>query len=165
MKQIMIAILILFLWPSLIFSDVLPPDSHFVDRHVLITNLNEFPELRLIGYVTGPMIERYEVSSVKENVPLSKGYKFNEFKLFAITTAILNSAGGLENIDFEEIAKILAPAEIIDPDGTYVTNDNPLESEYYYYNITEVIETTLTLKLLQRVLKYNDGTPDRIITY
>lgn len=165
MKKILLLLLLLVLWPSTLFSDVIPENSHYVDRGVYITNISVFPDIVLIGCITGPVVENYEVYLVKENVPLDKGYKFNHLALFALKKSMLEDAGGFEHINFEEIAEKLPPAEIIDPGGQYVTNDNPLESEYYYYSIQGVSETTLTLKLDKRVLTYNNGHSDRIITY
>jgi hypothetical protein len=165
MKKILLSLLLLVLWPSTLFSDVIPEDSHYVDRYVYITNISAFSDIVLIGYITGPVVENYEVYLVKENEPLDKGYKFNYLGLFALKKSVLDRAGNLENMNFKEIAEKLPPAKIIDPGGQYVTNDNPLESEYYYYSIQGVTETALTLKLDKRVLTYNNGSSDRIITY
>ena len=165
MKKIVLLLLLLVLWTSTLFSDDIPENSHYVARYVYITNISAFPDIVLISYITGPVVEMYEVYSVKENEPLDKGYKFNHLGLFALKKSLLDKAGGLKNMNFKEIAEKLPPAEIIDPGGQYVTNDNPLKSEYYYYSIQSVTETALTLKLDKRVLTYNNGSSDRIITY
>jgi hypothetical protein len=88
----------------------------------------------------------------------------NRLALLALRKSVLEEAGGIDHINFEEIAEQLPPAEIIDPGGKYVPNDDPLESDYYYYSIQRVTETALILKLDKRVLKYADRS-DRIITY
>ncbi len=165
MKYWSLALLMIVLYPAAILSDVLPEDSHVVDRQVIITNLHEVPDMWLIGYITGPNLDGYELDIVKKNVPLSKGYKFNDYALFALTRDLLVQAGGVDHIDFEAIAKILKPAEIIDPGDTYVSDENPLEAEFFYYQVTVLSQTRMVLELVQRVQKYNDGSPDRVISY
>jgi len=164
MKKVMLLVFLFVLWSSTLFSDVIPENSHYVDRYVYITNISAFSDIVMIGYITGPGFEKYGVYIVEEHEPLHKGYKFNHLALLALKKSVLEGAGGIENMNFEEIAKKFPPAEIIDPGGKYVTNDNPLESERYYYSIQSVTETALTLKLDKRVLTYNSSS-DRIITY
>jgi len=165
MKKILLSLLLFVLWPSTLFSDVIPENSHYVDRYVYITNISAFSDIVLIGYITGPAFEKYDVYIVEERESLHKGYKFNRLALFALKKSVLERAGGIEHINFTELTEKFPPADIIQPGGEYVTNANPLESEYYYYSIQAVTETALTLKLDKRVLTYNDGSSDRIITY
>ena len=89
MKKILLSLLLLVLWPSTLFSDVIPEDSHYVDRYVYITNISHFPDIVLISYITGPVVENYEVYRVKEDIPLDKGYKFNHLGLLALKKSVL----------------------------------------------------------------------------
>ena len=165
MKRCALILLSILLIPGYIHGDVLPEDSHGVQRQVFITNVTEFPQIQLIGYITGPMILRYQIQVIEEGVPLSKGYKFNDFKIVAINDEAIESSGGIENIAFDLLAQKMPMANIIDPFGGYVSNDNPLVAESYYYRVTEVTEKSLVLRLDRKVLRYNNGDPDRIVNY
>jgi len=166
MKRFFLTIILLILLvPVYIHGDVLPEDSHLVHRQVFITNLTEFPQIQLLGYITGPMIQNYQIQVIEEDVPLSKGYKFNDIKIVAITNEAIEDAGGIENIAFDLIAQRKPPASIIDPFGGYVANSNPLIAEEYYFQVTVVTEKSLFLRLYRTVLKYNNDSPDRIVNY
>ncbi len=80
----------------------------------------------------------------------------------AIQKSAIDNAGGLGGIDLTSLAERVTPAEIIDPGIFTVVDANPLESTEYYYRIQSVGGSTITLTLAQRILKYNDGTPDRV---
>ena len=150
---------------SPLWADVIPEGCHVVHREVSLTNLKDFPEFLLIGYITGPMIDGYELQVIEDNVPLDKGYKFNTYALFAITKSLIEEAGGVENIDFKKIADTIPPVEILDPGDQYVADENPLSEEYYYYAIVKATDDTLQVKLTRQVLKYQNGQPDKTINY
>ena len=67
-------------------ADVLPPDSHQLERCVKIENLDKFPDIVLIGYYTGPMIDKYEAYQIKNDECLTKEYKFNKLKTVPTTS-------------------------------------------------------------------------------
>jgi hypothetical protein len=63
---------------SLVSADVIPENSHPLSRCVKFINLNEFSDVVLIGYYTGPsMVDTYEAYQIQNDVCLDKGYKFN----------------------------------------------------------------------------------------
>ncbi len=161
----LICILLLAGTATLLRADIIPDGHHFVNREVSLTNLKDFPEFLLVGYITGPMIDGYEIQIIEDNVPLDKGYKFNAYKLFAILKSLAEQAGGVENIDLKKIADTTPPVEILDPGDQYVPDDNPLSEEYYYYTIIKATDETLNIKLTRQVLKYQNGQPDKTINY
>jgi hypothetical protein len=164
MKRIVLVLLLLG-WASPLVGDVIPENTHPVERNVYITNLDDFPEIMLVSYVTGPMIQGYEMTVIEQDVPLSKGYKFNQLQLFAIKKAFVDQLGGIDQIDFAKVAEQMPPADIVDPGPYFVPEDNPVATDSYYYKITEVTETVLTLQLDHRVISFNDGRADERITY
>ena len=163
--SIMFGVMLLIGIVSSSLADVIPEGYHFVHREVSITNLKDFPEFLLIGYITGPMIDGYEIQVIEDNVPLNKGYKFNTYSLFAITKSLVEQAGEIENIDFKKIAETIPPIEILDPGDQYVADENPLSEEFYYYTIIKATDETLQVKLTRQVLKYQNGQPDKTINY
>lgn len=163
--SIILSVMLLIGIVSSSLADIIPEGSHVVHREVSITNLKGFPEFLLIGYITGPMIDGYEIQVIEDNVPLNKGYKFNTYSLFAITKSLVEQAGGVENIDFKKIAESIPPIEILDPGDQYVADENPLSEEFYYYAIVKATDDTLQVKLTRQVLKYQNGQPDKTINY
>jgi len=87
-----------------VFADVIMPGTHPLDRCVKITNLDQFPDIVLIGYVTGPMIDNYEIYLIKQGECLTKGYKFNHFSVYAVPKGII-PAGGVESLAMNETKK------------------------------------------------------------
>ncbi len=150
---------------SLVSADIIPQDSHPVAGEVTITNLDRFPNFVLVGYVTGPMIETHEVYLIEENQPLTKGYKFNSLRLFAIESTALANVGGLAGIDFQAVCQEITPADVMDPYRGYVSNANPLASEHYYYEVESVSAQKLVLRPQRKVSTFNDGQADRIVEY
>jgi hypothetical protein len=167
MKQVYMLMLIVLIGCGCVaplWGDVLPDGHHSVFRDVVITNLSEYPELVLIGYITGPVIETYEAYQIEENVPLYVGYKFNQLRLFAMHRSVLDGAGGLDRIDMQKIAQVFPSIDMMSFYDT-VPDSNPLNAERYYYRITAFTDTGVTLALYQRVLSYNNGQPDNVIAY
>ena len=169
MKQrvslIIFSVLLLNGMVSSLFADDIPEGYHIVHREVSVTNLAAFPEYLLIGYITGPMIEGYNLQVIEDKVPLDKGYKFNAYVLFAIPKSLAEQAGGIENIDFKKIAGTIPPIEILDPGDQYVADENPVNEEYYFYTVVKATDDTLTLKLTRQLFKYRNGQPDKTVDY
>jgi hypothetical protein len=166
MRKILIFILpIFFIGSVILVSDIIPDNSHFVSRSIMITNINQMPGIKLISYITGSMPVESDVYIVEENEPLYKGFKWNRLQLFAIKDSLIEAAGGIENIDFKEIAKRITPADILDPYKGYVNNKNPLVKEYHYYHIQQDTESHVKLKLYKSVFEYNDGSENKVIYY
>lgn len=165
MKRILLTLLLVLVWAAPLVGDVIPENTHPVSRDVYITNLNDFPEIVLVSYVTGPMIQGYEATIIEQNTPVSKGYKFDRVQLFAVKKTIVDQLGGIDQIDFAKVAEQMSPADIVDPGTYFVPEDNPVATDSYYYKISEVTETVLTLQLDHRVISFNDGRVDERITY
>jgi hypothetical protein len=164
-SRIIIAVFVICAAAVTTWGDVLPDGHHNVFRDAAITNLNEYPELALIGYITGPTLDTaYEAYRIEENVPLYAGYKFNQLRLFAMPTSVFEEAGGLDNIDMQKVAQTFPSIEMVSFYDT-VSDSNPLKAERYYYRITAAAESGITLTLYQRVLSYNNGQADTTITY
>jgi hypothetical protein len=166
MKKILFFGLILAGFVSSIFADVIPPDSHYVTRTVVVSNCSQFPEIQLVGYITGPTISGYQVEQIKDNTALTKGYKFNTYKVYAVKTSFIQKAGGISAIDFSAIAARVAPVDIIDPGSYYIGNTKPLASDNFVYRIWGYNSNgRLIVYLAQKTLTFNDGTPAQVTNY
>lgn len=142
------------LFSSTVSADIIPPNSHPLDRCVKIVNLNEFPNVVLISYVTGPMVQGSEISQVTNNECLSKGYKFNSLKIYWNTKDKPNS------IDQNNL--LLDNVEVY---GGYVDQGNPLIKETIEYSIAGYSNGKLTLYKSRQTSEYNNGSQKKVETF
>jgi hypothetical protein len=143
------------------------PPAHYVTLCTKITNLDEYPEISLLGYVKsyqGSSFYAYEVSS---NQCLTKGYKFNTFSLYAVKKSYLEGKV-ISTIDLPNDKNAVKANIAIDPsesDGYYTPDSNPLISQEYCYKIIGFTDTTVILYKWKEVTKYNNGQTDLIRYY
>jgi len=135
---------------SFVSADVPPPGSHFLERCVKIVNLDAFPEISLIGYYTGPMIEKYEVYQIKNNECLTQGYKFNEFSIY------WNSK---DQIIIDEKNLVLKSIEV---DGGWVDEKDPIKKENIEYSIFKSNDGQIHLQKTALISEYNNGIPNKV---
>lgn len=170
-------------------SDLPPLNYHIVNREILITHMDDYPEIRIFAYIrsipgaknlipysyividnkplySSPGSQQMKTYIVEEINPfLFRESKSNIVELYAIEKNYIESIGNIKKIDFEEIRKYYEPARVVDTNGGVLPNENPLIKEIYYYKISKCTKTSLALKLYKRVLKYNDGSKDKVIEY
>ena len=86
-------------------ADVIPENSHSLSRCVKFVNLNDFSDVVLIGFYTGPMVDTYEAYQIENDKCLGKGYKFNTLYIYWTTKKKFESLN-LEDLklDSEKIA-------------------------------------------------------------
>jgi len=158
MKKIIICTLFLlvfvFLFSSIVSADVIPPNSHLLSRCVKVVNLNEFPNVALIGYYTGPMVDKYESYQIKNNECLIKGYKFNSLSIYWNTK---------DKPNFIDSNNLLL--EDIEPYGGYVDQNNPLIKEDIEYSIAGFSDGKLVLYESKQTSEYNNGAPKKVETF
>lgn len=142
-----------FFAPS-VFADMVPPNSHYLDRCVKVVNLNDFPNIVLIGNVTGPMVQGSEINQIKNNECLSKGYKFNSLAIYWNTKDKPNS------IDKNNL--LLNYVEVY---GGHIDRNNPLVKENIEYSIAVDSGGKLVLYKSKQTSEYNNGTPTKVETF
>jgi len=145
---------LVFLFSSTVSADVIPPNSHSLNRCVKVVNLNEFSDVVLIGHYKGSMVDKYESYQVKNNECLTKGYKFNSLSIYWNTKDKPNSV---------EPNNLLL--ENVEPYGGYVDQNNPLVKENIEYSIAGFSGGKLVLYKSKQISEYNNGTPKKIETF
>ncbi len=83
---------------SIAFADVIMPGTHPLNLCAKITNLDQFQDISLIGFITGPMIGTYQTYEIKQNDCMSKGYKFNSLAIYWVPTTYLSQVGGIDSL-------------------------------------------------------------------
>jgi hypothetical protein len=139
--------------------DVAPPiegnGSHYVNREIVITNTSTLGDtVLLVGTHNG------ETFVVAENQGMG-----DYVQLIAVPRAKLDSAGGVQNLDFSNVADTSVPLQTLFARSYRLSSDYSLTSETFYYGIDSVRNGTIVLKLYKRVLGYNDGGADETIAY
>jgi hypothetical protein len=165
MKKALLLFLCIFLIPVAGRSDVIPVGSHVVIRDVVISNIRSFPDISVIAYIKGPMIQSYEVNQVQENIPINLGYKFNTLNIFIVKNTYITNSNGINNINFDSLAPTYLNADFLAPYMSAISDDQPLVYEKITYVIQGTTDTALTLHISERLLRFNDGTPDVVESY
>ena len=156
MKKLFIYTLFLFIFVTVLTStvsaDIIPPDSHYLDRCIKVVNIDEFPDVALIGYSTGAgMDDMYEIEN---NKCLPQGYKFNTLSI---------SWNTKDQSDIFEPENILL--KDISPSGGYTDKNDPLVGEVIEYSMVRLSDDRLVLYKSKQISEYNDGTPKKIETF
>ncbi|KKT77450.1 MAG: hypothetical protein UW73_C0020G0022 [Microgenomates group bacterium GW2011_GWB1_44_8] len=142
------------LFSSTVSADIIPPNSHSLDRCVKIVNLNDFSDVVLISYITGPMVQGSEINQIKNSECLSKGYKFNSLKIY------WNTKDNPNSIDQNNL--LLDNVEVY---GGYVDQSNPLIKESIEYSIAGFSGGKLILYKSKQTSEYNNGSQKKIETF
>ncbi len=188
-KNINLIFILIFLSLFLIkpaSADVIPGDSHPLDKCVKFTNLNDFPNIVLIGFYKGPiMVDKYQAYKIKNNKCLTKGYKHNllyvysttkdkfkklnlkklELKSHKVKTGGMNKDGeplyqtvyGPKNLNL-----LLDYNNLEDSHGGYVSNDNPLKKQIIEYSIAKKSNGEIVAYKSKEISAYNNDQPKQI---
>ncbi|BFT94679.1 hypothetical protein MNSC_06870 [Minisyncoccus archaeophilus] len=153
MKKTLFLIISLFLSivPSLSSADVIPLGYRIIDKCVKIVNLNDFPNISLLGYYTGPVIDDYESYLIKNNECLTMGYKLNSFKINWNTQ---DKAGQVNPDNFLELDESLY--------GGAVENNDPLKKKTIEYSISVLSDGKVSIEKSRVISEYYDGIPEKI---
>lgn len=144
-------------------ADVIPQNSHALDRCVKVVNVDAFPNIYLIGYITGPMVDGSDTYIIKQDECLTKGYKFNTLQILSATKAYIDSIG-IDAVDTNNKSIYNLNVDI-EPYGGYVDESNPLIEEEIQYTLVQLSDTTFSLYKSKQISTYNDGTPTKIETF
>jgi hypothetical protein len=164
---------------SLVYADVILPNTHSVDRCVKIENLDKFPDIALIGYYTGPMIDKYKAYQIKYNECLTKGYKFNllsiywttkeKFNLLDLNNLMLKKGEDINHGSWIEKGQYI-PINLsilldeLEVNGESVEDKNPLIKETIEYSLVKSTDGTLSLFKSEQRYEYNNGKDPVVVT-
>jgi hypothetical protein len=143
----------IFFFSSTVSADSIPTNSHLLSRCVKVVNLNEFPDVVLIGCYTGPMVKN-GIYQIENNECWTKGYKFNSLKIYWNTK---------DKADSVEPNNLLL--DDINPDGGYIDQSDPLVKQNIEYSIAGFSGGKLVLYKSKQTSEYNNGTPTKVETF
>lgn len=162
-KRLSITVLLTLLL-SYAYCDVIPENSHFVDKCVKITDISEYDNLIMLGYIwsVGNYHEdTYEVSSEE---CLKKGYKFNTLRLFGVKSDYI-SGKDIDNIDLPNDNNALETNIEINPYAGYYHDSIPIDKIEEYYKILGFTDTSVVIFKWKEVFGFNNGSADSVITH
>lgn len=178
--------MILTLAPSMALADIPMSNSHLIDKCVEIANLDQFPDMVLVGYVTGPELgettNKYNAFQIENNKCLDKGYKFNSLDVYWITKDKFNLID-LKNLNTKEetinngssTGSEIIPVDLsllskeLETDNLtfdWVDNsDTSLKKETVDYSISQSSDGIYTFYKSKQTSEYNNGTPAKVETF
>lgn len=146
------------------YCDVIPENSHRVEKCVKIINIADFPDISLLGYIMHPSGDHNGTYIIDPNTCLEKGYKFSTLYILAVKNSYL-SKKDLNSIDWLANKNALKSNIPIECYGGYVEDNNPISSIEEFYKIAGFTDTEVILYKCKELIKYNDGRPYSLKTY
>lgn len=164
MKKRITFLLVVFLFLGRIsYGDIIIDNAHYVEKCVKITNLADYPEVALLGFVP-PSAMSYDTYLISSSQCLTKGYKFNDFNVFAVSKAYLEGKD-IKKIDLPRDPNAIRSNIHIEVFGGYVHDSIPISGVEQYYKIIGFSDMSVILHKWKEVTKYNNGTQDSTKTF
>jgi hypothetical protein len=150
------------LFSKLTYCDVIPYNVHSVTKCVKITNIEDYPEISLLGFTTGTL--KYDTYVVTSSSCLTKGYKYNDFNVFTVNKTYL-SGKDITNLNLPNDPNAVLSDIPINPYAGYVSNSIPISSIEQFYKIVGFSDVNVVLFKWKELTKFNNGKPDSTKTY
>ncbi|WP_297098631.1 hypothetical protein [uncultured Draconibacterium sp.] len=158
-NKIVLGVIFLFAFVVL-KSDIIPENSHQVQRTVQITNCSDFPDIQFVGYITGPMADENDFYLIDDDQSLHKGYKFNSLYVFGIKKSRLTELGGVENLTQDYVLEKVDPGAILSSETLFISNSSMLEKEEIFYEMEKVTDDVFVAKLKTHISYFSDNSKD-----
>lgn len=163
MKKLkLFATIILLLAFKVSFCDMIPPNSHYMEKCVKITNLDEYANITLLAYTSGPMkIDTYKITSTN---CLSGAYKFTSLTIYAVKNSYLKNKS-ITSLDLPNDKNALKTNIKIQQNSGYISDSDPTISLNQYYKIAGFTDTSVVIYLWKEEIEYNNGAADETKSY
>jgi hypothetical protein len=125
------------------YCDIIPPNSHYVNKCVLITNVNEYPDISLLG-VSSCMAFCPAIYVIGPTTCLEKGYKLNCLMIYGVRNSYL-AGKDITTIDWSKDKHAFKTNIQIDPSGGYADNSNVIYSIKQYYRIVGFTDSSVVI--------------------
>jgi hypothetical protein len=157
MKLQKLLLLICPLVCCIISADIIPDNSHPVEKCVKITNIADYPDISLLGYVTGPMIEP-ETYGITAKDCLHKGYKFNTLNILAVKRSYLLNKD-IAKVDWSKDRNVVKSNIQIECYGGYMNDSIHISGIEQFYKIVGFTDSSVVLFKWKETNKFNNGKP------
>jgi hypothetical protein len=146
------------------FCDVIPNNSHSVEKCVKIIYQEEYPDFLLLATVQHPGGGAPNCFLINSGKCLEKGYKFNRLTIYAARKEYLKNEI-LDSLDWNNDDNILKSSIHIESEGGYEDNSNPVSSIEEYYKISGFTDSTVILYKCKELISFSDGRPLSLKTF
>ena len=170
-------------------ADIIPENSHPLSRCVKFVNINDFSDVVLIGFYTGPGlgpgVNTYEAYQIENNKCLKKGYKFNTLYIYWTTKEKFNclnleelkinsekyTGSGTDGEGNPLYYDVYSPADLtllledVEPYGGYIDETNPLIKETIEYSVAGYLDGKLVVYKSKQTSEYNNGQSNKVETF
>lgn len=162
-KRIIFLLVVLLVLSKISYGDVIPGYFHTIVKCVKITNVDDYPDVSLLGFIPPGSIywDSYVVTSSQ---CLTRGYFPVDFNIFAVNKSYLIGKD-IKKLDLPKDPNAIQANIHIDPLGYHVNDSIHISSIEEYYKIVGFSETSVILHKWKEVTKFNDGTPDSTKTF
>ena len=162
-KFIYLLVLIPFSISKLSFGDVIVIGVHYVEKCVKVTNIEDYPEVSLLGFVP-PSAAPYDTYIINSKDCLTKGHKYNDFNVYAVNKEYLIGKD-IKKLDLPRDPNASANNIHIELYGGYLNDSIPISGIEQYYKIAGFSTTSVILYKWKEITKFNNGKPDSTSTY
>ncbi|MDP4240395.1 MAG: T9SS type A sorting domain-containing protein [Bacteroidota bacterium] len=163
--QRLLLIILLLISCKISYGDIIPDNSHYVNKCVKITNVENYPEILLIGYSIGVSssmsIPAYSISS---SDCLTKGYKYNSLAIYAAQKSYLTGKD-ITAIDWTKDGNAVKSNMDIECYGGFLDDSNPISAIDQFYRIVGFTDNSVVLYKWKEINKFNNGKPDSTKIY
>lgn len=136
-------------------SDVLPPDSHYLEKCFRFENLDQYPDITLVSVVFGPGdTTSRQILPVKNNTCIYKGYKFNRLMFYALKKEVVAHCADLYCLDFSTADR--EPVFVEDSFGGSTSDKTTLSKVESVYRIGKVNARTIEVYKDREIRTFDD---------
>lgn len=135
MKQWLLVPILLFLVAVPASADIIPKDMKPIYASAILENMKDYPDYTFIKLETlGDQVRAADIIAPGRGV--SKGYKLNRLEILAIPKAVIDKAGGVENIDLLSDETILRSGDaVIESGQQLVPRPSSMAGKEVYYTV------------------------------
>ncbi len=155
---------LLITFSKVCYCDIVPNNSHSVDKCIKIINLSDFPDISLVEYITGPTHNNPNIYLLNPKLCINKGYKFNRLQIFAVKKSYLVNKN-LDSIKWLIDENCLHTNIEIESYGGYIDNTSLISSIEESYKIVGFTDTSIIIFKCKEIIKFNNGRPVSIKRY
>lgn len=138
-------------------SDIIPPDSHVVEKCLRFKGFDKHPDLVLVAVINSPGDNRIlDVMTLKDNDCAYKGYKFNRIRFYVLRGRTIEKCPSLKCFDFDKLSETQAPVFVEDCYGGTASNKTGLKKEISEYSIAMVSDSTVIVYKSQLTKIFED---------
>jgi hypothetical protein len=134
--------------------DIIPPNSHYVNKCVVITNVTDYPDISLLGVTTSEAQD--EIYLIGPATCLWIWNKVNCLAIFGVRNSYLEGKD-ITQINWFKDKHAFRTNILIDPRGEYADNSNLIYSIYQYYKIVGFTDSSVEIYKYKEVDYFCNG--------